>query len=384
MIDFRVFVLLCVVLGGMGQGVVAPKLPLLLHDSAQLAWDSGLSASLMYLAIFISTFYFGKLADRGRVHWLLGPGLMLYTATMLALGGAPSRVVFFIARFIEGLSLSAIFVSADFVLGRLSNLKERGRWLSYYGVAISVGLLLGPTISLGLARIGAPIVAPFVIVGAAALMLGLLSLSKRVPPVDLNVEVAGHLSNPIEYGPLITAVAYGFMEAALVATLPVLAAQYFQVKPEPGLIAIIVSAGVSSLFWGYLSDHWKPKGVVHLLFGILMLGPFLIWIFSGSLTRSLSSSSVFYLSCIIFGTLAGGLYPIGFAWLLEKLPENRFGEASGAFARYYGLGSLFGPLAIGWAVNRWEMSGMLLGLSATGVLGFGAIILARASRGVRR
>ena len=73
--DPRILALLCVLLGGMGQGVVAPKLPELLSGSGHLALASGFSAAVMYFGIFISTYRYGELADRGKVHWLMSLGL---------------------------------------------------------------------------------------------------------------------------------------------------------------------------------------------------------------------------------------------------------------------------------------------------------------------
>lgn len=357
----------------MGQGVVAPQLPLLLHDSRDLAWDSGVSASLMYLGIFVSTYFYGLWADRGFVHRLLGPGLISYFLILLALGGAGSKSVFFILRALEGLSLSAIFVSADFVLGRLSAPHERSRWLSYYGVAISIGLLLGPALSLGLSEYG---VAPFFslsLVAAVSLFLGVNAFSFRLDRCSDPLKPSGR-PELLQRGPYSVATAYGFMESGLVACLPILAAQYFKIRPELGLMVIIITAGVSSFFWGVLADRYGPRSVVQGLLLGLTLGAALFWIVSGVMLLHW----VFYLSCILFGAVAGGLYPIGFSWLLEGLSEERFGEASGAFARYYGLGSLLGPLSLGWAVDRWEVRGMFFVLSTLGfVSGMASIFATR-------
>ncbi|MBI3542461.1 MAG: hypothetical protein HY075_04200, partial [Deltaproteobacteria bacterium] len=60
------------------------------------------------------------------------------------------------------------------------------------------------------------------------------------------------------------------------------------------------------------------------------------------------------------------LYPVGFAWLLESVPESRYGAASGAFARAYGLGSLAGPLACAAAAQRFGSSGMFAAIAAAG------------------
>ena len=146
----RLFALLCVLIGGMGQGVVAPQLPRLLGSAGSLALESGISATILYFGIFLATFFYGNWADRGKVHLLLGFGLVGYAGTLLAMSASPGLTTFYLLRFIEGLTLSAVFVSADYLLGKLSASDERGRWLSYFGVAISAGLLLGPLLVLGM------------------------------------------------------------------------------------------------------------------------------------------------------------------------------------------------------------------------------------------
>lgn len=366
MTDFRVLVLICVVLGGMGQGIVAPKLPELLKGSSHLALDSGLSASLMYLGVFISTFRFGKMADQGRVHLLLAPGLLAYGLVLILLGLLPGEISNFVLRFFEGICLSAIFVSSDFVLGRLSKPSERGEWLSYYGVAISIGLLLGPALALAIGRISALPIASLSVASCVALALAIGTFQKRVPAATESKAAPSNLN----FAALISGSAYGFMESGLVAVLPVMAIEAFHLKPEICLVVVIVSAAISSIGWGKVSDRYRPKPVVLVLVSLLASGP-LLMAFSSSM---ISSSALLLGSCVLFGILAGGIYPIAFAWLLESVGESQYGYASGAFARAYGIGSLAGPLLAGAVVERWSMQGLLTLLSLVGVFAFVAIL----------
>ncbi|MBI3555543.1 MAG: MFS transporter [Deltaproteobacteria bacterium] len=370
----RIFVLIAVLLGGMGQGVVAPKLPELLHESGALFLSSGISATLMYFAIFISTFKYGTLADRGKVHLLLGFGLLFYAGSLLALGLAPNQGVVFAVRFVEGLAMSAVFVAADFVLGRLSAASERAQWLSYYGVALSIGLLLGPTLALVSGKLGATVglrdelasspLFPLGIVAAFSVALCAPGFLTRVAPIEND----GAGTPPLHRGALLTGVVYGFMEAALVAVFPVLAVKEFHVRPEYCLLTVILSAAVSSVVWGYLADKRGAAPIATLLVGGLAVGCAAFAL--GHAT--LGPSPTAFGGCIFFGILAGGLYPVGFAWLLEGLPESAYGYASGGFARAYGLGSLSGPLAVGAAAQYFGSTGLfaaMLSASGLGLLG---------------
>jgi MFS transporter, DHA1 family, tetracycline resistance protein len=367
--DKRIIALACTLLGGLGQGVVSPKLPELLHNGTYLALQSGVSATLMYFGIYISTFRFGKMADRGHVHRVLTGGLCGYCLALLLMGFAPNNACFFAARFIEGLSLSAVFVAADFLLGRLSASQERGEWLSYYGVALSIGLLLGPALALLIPHVATVLIrpeaasrpwVPMVFVSFIALLLSLNTAKIRV--TTIMAESATPL-RPLPRSPLLVGSAYGFMEAALVAVLPILAVLEFHVKPEYCLIAAIVSAALFSVFWGKAADRFGARKIVSFLLLILVLGNVLLLL----LRYSASGAVLAYSSCILYGALAGGLYPTGFAWLLESVNEAEYGHASGGFARAYCLGSLLGPVVVGFAVSSVQSAGMFAPLGLLGL-----------------
>ena len=349
--DLRIFSLICVVLGGMGQGVIAPKLPELFDKSTKLAFDSGISATLMYLGIFLSTFTYGKLADEGKVHWLLSPGLIVYSLILVLLGVTHSTVGLFFLRFLEGLAISAVFVAADFILGRLSEKNVRGQWLSYYGVALSIGLLLGPMIAL---FFHSPL-RPLLIVASVTFIFGLLAHNRKVPRIG-NIS---RTKTKLKYAPLIVGSAYGYLEASLVAVFPVLALTDFQVTPEYCLVAVIISAALSSVFWGIFSDKFGSERTVITLLITLLFGSLLFFLEGNHIPKLYMA----FLSCSLFGITAGGLYTAGFSWLLKTLPESQYGYASGAFARAYGIGSLMGPLLTGILAQQLASKGLFLSIA---------------------
>ncbi|MGZ6469382.1 MAG: MFS transporter, partial [Bdellovibrionota bacterium] len=116
----RLLVLACVFIGGIGQGVVNPKLPEILASPENLALDSGISASLMYVAIFLASFWYGSVADRGGTFRLLRLGLLSYAGILYLFSRAHSVEFVYLLRFLEGLGLSAVYVAADVVLCRAS------------------------------------------------------------------------------------------------------------------------------------------------------------------------------------------------------------------------------------------------------------------------
>jgi MFS family permease len=358
----RIFVLLCVFLGGLGQGVVNPKLPEILADHARLALDSGISASLMYAGIFMASFLYGTWADRGHTFRLLATGLIFYAGVLVLICYAQTKEAIFFLRLLEGLSLSAIYVAADVVLCRASKDQERGQWLSYYGLALSLGLLCGPALVLGLEWAKLEPALRFSLLGVAglSLLLAVISVSLRLPQWPQSS------SEPVDNrGAGLAAVLYGFLEAGLVAVLAATVVQYFHTKVEIIFILVIVSAAVASIGWGILIDRIGGRRTLQLVFLAFTLG-----IGGTSLGQIFKSGEwVLIAGAISFGIAAGGIYPAGFAWLIEGCHPSQYGYASGMFTRAYGLGSLFGPLCFGLAVEWTGPIGLFSGAVLLGLFG---------------
>jgi MFS family permease len=360
--DLRIFALLTVALGGMGQGVVAPQMPELLEPD-RLTFFSGIAAALMYFGIFVSTKSYGKWADEGKVGPVMGFSLAGYALTLVGLANAHSNVALFAIRFAEGLCLSGVYVSADYLLGTLSPPEKRGQWLSYYGIALSAGLLLGP-LSVVLARTGEGVeLKPIFGVAVLSVLLAISALRMKVPKIP---EEADGAENPVlNRTALFSGAIYGYMEAGIVAVLPVIAVQELHAKPEYCLVVVILSAALSSVFWGTASDRVGARKILVSLMMLLTLGPVLSFFVGHAMPDGLSA----YPACVLFGILAGGLYPVAFSWLLSGLRESHYGLASGSFARAYGMGSLLGPLMAGVFGQRLGFTGLLAMLSAGGLAG---------------
>ncbi len=360
-LDLKVIALVCVFLGGMGQGVVAPQIPTLLQGAEGLAMSSGISATLLYLGIFFSSFWYGKLADRGKVSQLLSGGLFFYAITLFLFTQSPGLIQIFILRFVEGLSVCAVYIAADYILGKLSPKESRGQWLSFYGIALSVGLLFGPLLTLLFEHFNYPSVFSIEILAGVVLLAAVVILLIRPEIASVSPEGRPELNR----GALALAKVYGFIESALVALFPVIALQFFHLKPEICLVAVIVSAAVLSYPFGVLIDRFTPEKVAIGIF-LIMTGFATVFFV---LSRDVASLFLVYGSCAFFGLIAAGLYPAGFTWLLRDISIEDYGYASGSFSRSYAIGSLFGPFIAGFAVGQTGAPGFYFILVILGLLG---------------
>lgn len=360
----RIFVLIAVFIGGLGQGLVNPKMPEILSDHSRLALDSGISASLMYLGIFAASFLYGSWSDRGHTFRLLAVGLLGYALVLIAFCFTRSKDGVFALRFFEGLSLSAIYVAADVVLCRASSDQERGQWLSYYGIALSLGLLLGPLMLLctEFLNLGQGLNSSLYLVSAVAVLCFAYTFRFSLPRPEHGGDT--EIQNKT---PALAAVLYGFLEAGLVAVLAAIVVQFFKSKVEWIFTLIILSAVLASIAWGTCIDKFGGRSTLKIVFLIFSSAMALV-----TFTQIIHPTEVSLLaSAVAFGTAAGGIYPAGFAWLIEGSPPAKYGYASGLFTRAYGLGSLFGPLIFGLAA---ESAGSLGFFSVAAFVGFAGFI----------
>ncbi len=273
-----------------------------------------------------------------------------------------SREAIFIFRFLEGLSLSAIFVAADYVLCRASANSDRGQWLSYYGVALSIGLLFGPAIILILDWLATPhsLLKSLLGVATAALLLAITSLRYELPSTEKQNDAPLRESRAA-----LAAILYGFFEAGLVATLAATALKSTSLRVEYVFILIILSAAIASIYWGNRIDKIGGRKTLQQVFLMLFLGLgalLLIPLFFSVPERILAAA-------VIFGIAAGGIYPAGFAWLIEGSDASQYGYASGLFTRAYGFGSLFGPLCFGLFIEKNGQVGLYMLACFLGFLG---------------
>ena len=288
-LDLKIIALFCVFLGGMGQGVVMPQIPTLLQGSDGLAMSSGISATLLYLGIFFSSFWYGRLADRGKMNLLLSGGLLCYAITLFFFTQLPSLPQIFILRFIEGLSVCAVYIAADYILGKYSPRESRGKWLSFYGIALSIGLLFGPLLTLLCEHFSSPPTFSIELLSGAVLLTAIAILLVRSEKPPMSVEGKPLLNS----GALALAKIYGFVESALVALFPVIAIQFFQMKPEVCLVAVIVTAAALSYPAGVLIDRYRPERVALWVFGIMIVCSSVFFVVS----HQVPSAFLIYGSC---------------------------------------------------------------------------------------
>jgi len=270
-------------------------------------------------------------------------------------------------RILVGFCMSGIYVAAESWLNNAATNDTRGKVLSAYMLAQTLGIIgaqglltLGDAATAGL-FIGASIL--------VSVSFGPILLSATPVPA---VEVA----RPMSLAALFRGSPLGtvgiFLLGGVYATQSGMGAVF---GTEIGMTATQIALFVAMLFAGalvlqypigWMSDRMDRRQLIFgsAVFGALACG--LGWL-AGSGLPMLDGAGIWPLMAAAF--LAGGvttpLYALFLAYTNDFLSAEQMPAASGGLVFTFGLGAIFGPLATGWAMERGGAPAFWLVLGAT-------------------
>ncbi|MHA4845002.1 sugar porter family MFS transporter [Flavitalea antarctica] len=139
---------------GFDVGIIGGAIPFLEQHFKLNEWEVGWSASSLLLGAVLGAAMAGKLADNwGRRKVLLYIAL-LFGVTSLSTGLAPNFSLFIIFRFLGGVSVGAVSVLSPMYLSESAPSGQRGKIVSLYQLAITIGIVLSYLVSYLLHDIG--------------------------------------------------------------------------------------------------------------------------------------------------------------------------------------------------------------------------------------
>ncbi len=265
-------------------------------------------------------------------------------------------VFWFLLRVITGLCVSGMFIVCESWLNSASSNRNRGQMLSLYMIvtygALGVGqLLLNVTDDSGFVR--------FIIV-SCLLSMALVPLI-LVPSEAPSVEGAGHVSigeiwraSPLA---VIGVLACGLGQSAFFALgvvfglakgLPLVSVSIMMALPPLGVI-------LSQYPIGWISDRFDRRTIIMLLS------------FAAALVAAITLAGGNYLSRFLlislvtaFGVISLPVYSLVIAHANDHLRKDQVLGASAKLILLYGLGSIFGPLLVGYAMKKIGGDGFLI------------------------
>ena len=351
----------------LGVGITIPVLPLFAKtDLGAAAWQVTTLTSVYFVAQFFAAPWLGRLSDRvGR-----RPVLILSQAGTLAAliitGLAPSIVILYLARIVDGLTGGNISVAQAY-LSDITDEKNRARGLGVVNAAFGLGFIFGPAFGgIMAARFGPRV--PFFAAAVVSLCTVLLStflLPESLPPERRKRETEAAAQGEHRHGlELIAAPAVGVLLAVAFLsqfsffgfqTIYVLWSQklVFPTLPRDtfqevigAILTFVGVVGIVTQFWlvGPLVRRFGEKRLV--LFGNLSR-------LIAFATFALTASAVATIGVIPLLAGGGGVaLPATIALLTYAAPPGERGHMVGLYQSAAALGSVAGPILSGYLFEQ--------------------------------
>ncbi|CAM3127627.1 MFS transporter [Paracoccus nototheniae] len=262
-------------------------------------------------------------------------------------------------RLLVGFCMSGVYVAAESWLNAASTNQTRGKVLSAYMIAQTLGIIGAQ----GLLTLGDA--------GTSVLFIGAsILVSVSFAPILLSVTPAPatDVARPMSLRALFKASPLGtvgiFLLGSVYATQSGMAAVFgTKIGMTASQIALFVAllfAGALVLQYpiGWLSDRMDRR---RLIFSAAVLGTACCaagWFTAGALGPMLAAA-------FFAGGVTTPLYALFLAYTNDSLPSEEMAAASGGLVFTFGLGAIAGPMVTGWAMQGFGPFAFWLVLGAT-------------------
>jgi MFS family permease len=321
----------------------------------------------------------GTVSDYVKRRRLLIFLTLTLTAAVSVLIALPAIGIVLSTAFVRSLMFSGVGVVSIAVVSATSQVKHRGKNLSYISSARSFGFAAGNILAgFALERLGfRP--AFILLAGVPILAFAMVWFLPRENPVARRERI-GAWHAIFSSGLLDLYVATALRQMAIFGTFGLLFVYMADLGIPTSLMGIISATNTATqvlaiLVFGWLADRLGRRRIFMLGFFVSACVPLFFVLFTsvagmvaGYAALAISFSSMY----------VGSAAHIG-----DRVPDHRQGQMMGLYESSRGLGGLFGPLIAGAIVPVVGFRGMFLVMSGIGTLGFTVLLLGRTVLGKR-
>jgi MFS family permease len=341
---------------GIGIGLGAPLLALMLEARGTDASLNGINAAVMFIGVMLGPLLTPRLVQRFGFKGFLLAALPLSLVLFLLLKVFDDLVVWFPLRFVGGIAGSAIFTATEAWISQLAGGKSRGRLVAVYASSLSAGFALGPLVLSITGIAGWP---PFI----ASAVIGVIAMLPLLRASDGGARFDSAGTHPLAMmarmpAIVVTVMVFGMYEGSIVALLPVWGERAGLAPAIAASLLSAVFAGSIALQFpvGWLSDRRGRRPAMRLCAVIGLAGAVLLPPLSGSVPG-------LFLVLVIWGGFASSLYPIALSMIGDRFGGADLMNANAALIVAYGFGAFIGPVLGGAAMDAWNPHGILVVLA---------------------
>lgn len=338
--------------------LILPVMPLYVAAMGATSFQIGLIIGLFAMMAMVLRPPTGWIIDTRGCRVVLVAGMAIFLLASLGYVIARSVGAVLALRLFHGMGMGLFPTAATVVVAEVASPARRGEAMGWFGIANSVGLILGPAVGMPIAA-GAGFRTLFLVAGGVAMMglvcIGMLPRIGRVPaqiarpprPQDFFSRAAVLPSFLL----LFLHVPYG----AMLAFIPIVAADRGLGNPGTFYTAFALAVLLIRAKAGHVSDRRGRVAVIipgllvaGVAFAILGLTSGRIWVLVGA---------------AIYGLGFGSVQPALMALTADRVPPEERGKAMGTFYTAWELGIMTGSTGAGLFLEVTDFSLMLLASS---------------------
>ena len=364
--DLRSHFYVTVFVASLGMGMNMYFIPVFAQSFGATFVDLGLIGTVWALATTITPFLIGYLAGRTKRVWVYILSLTLNAFATLFLVLSRSVVDIMVLRFFGGIGIEAFWMTAEIMVTDLAPLEARVREMGRYGVALVLGVLIGPLIG-GLVTESFGYVNLFII---SAVVIGVSTVQALVWLVS-GYRTTETLSSQSFSGSMrilkrllplyMMVVCYGIIWGLITAIFPGYANS---IGISAVLIGFLFSAfGVARLFSYATAHRYSRFGEMRTLLFVSLV------IFMGLLTIAIFPTFLTLLvGIMLIGGGVGVVFPVTIDIVSRNFPNEQASTAVASYETVINIGGTVGPYIFGMLTVITTLGKSFLLMSTFGIL----------------
>ena len=343
MINFSPIIapLLSTALFMLGNGYLNTFISIRMAELGHSELSIGIVASAYYIGLVLGALQIAKFIVKMGHLRVFASFIGLFNCVCLIHAISDNIYLWFILRFLAGISLAGFYVTIESWLLECSTNKNRGAILALYMVAIASAQAFGQLL---LDKFNDASTLPFIVVTI------LLSLS--IIPVALSsgkitriheIELVSLKSlAKFASGSIFTCFISGLILSSIYSLLPLLFEQITGQPHKTAYLMFVTLLGGMILQYpiGLLSDNFDRRKVLILVSGLLIFLSLTILVIGHS-NFSFEELTVIY---FIFGGMSFTFYPVALSMICDSLRSSHIVSATQCLSMVEGIGSIVGPI----------------------------------------
>jgi MFS family permease len=344
--------------------LILPVMPLYLAAMGGTSFQIGLIIGLFAFVAMVLRPPTGWIIDSRGCRVVLVAGMAIFMLASFGYVIAHSVTTVLALRLFHGMGMGLFPTAATVVVAEVAPPTRRGEAMGWFGIANSVGLIIGPTVGMPIAT-GAGFRTLFLVAGGMALIglvcIWLLPRIGRMPAKTTRPPRPQDFFSRAAVLPSILLLSLYVPYGAVVAFIPIIATDRGLANPGTFYTVFALAVLLVRAKAGHVSDRRGRAAVIipglvaaGVAFAILGLTSDRIWVLVGA---------------AIYGVGFGSVQPALMALTADRVPPEERGKAMGTFYTAWELGIMTGSTGAGLLLEVTDFPLMLLASSLLPMVG---------------